>query len=162
MRFFSIEVDEEVFAYLQSKATALVDTPNTVLRRELVGRGQRTATSADPTAVPQNPRLIVASGLPNMPFGTPVALQQILWVVYLVKTNGRPRSEATADVARFARVTPQTVSDKYGRQLGLTADRFDLLLQEPSLSQVEQLLKEKFSGHAPMIERFLRSLRPAA
>ncbi len=162
MRFITIEVDDEVFGYLQSKATALVDTPNTVLRRELLGRGERTATSRAPTGVPPSPRLTVASGLPSMPFGTPAALQQILWVVYLVKKNGRPRSDATAHVARFARVTPQTVSDKYGRQLGLTADRFDLLLQEPSLSQVEQLLKDKFRGHADMIERFLRSLRPAA
>ena len=162
MRLINIEVDEEVFAYLQSEATALVDTPNSVLRRELLGRAKAAHRAPGRTPSPQTPRLAIANGLPKLAFGTPAALQQILWVIYLVKKNHRARSEATADVAKFARVTRQTVSDKYGRQLGLTAHRFDILLRKPSLGEVEQLLKKKFPAHEAMIQRFLRSLSPAA
>ena len=160
MRSINIEVDEEVFAYLQSRATALVDTPNTVLRRELLARAKASRTRGNRRTLPDKVRLKSPPGLTSMPFGTPAALQQILSVIYLVKKNHRPRSEATADVARFVRVMPQTVSDKYGRQLGLTADRFDLLLRESSLTKVEQILKQKFPGHVSFIERFLRSLKP--
>lgn len=42
----SIEVDDEVFAYLQSHSEPLVDTPNDVLRRELLGTAGRSAPAA--------------------------------------------------------------------------------------------------------------------
>ncbi|MEU2159466.1 hypothetical protein ABZ532_31605 [Streptomyces sp. NPDC019396] len=35
-----IEIDDEVFAYLQRHSEPLVDTPNDVLRRELFGEGR--------------------------------------------------------------------------------------------------------------------------
>ncbi|MFF9727785.1 hypothetical protein [Streptomyces gardneri] len=35
-----IEIDDEVFAYLQRHSEPLVDTPNDVLRRELLGDGK--------------------------------------------------------------------------------------------------------------------------
>ncbi|MFE6713967.1 hypothetical protein [Streptomyces sp. NPDC057695] len=35
-----IEIDDEVFAYLQRRSEPLVDTPNDVLRRELLGEGK--------------------------------------------------------------------------------------------------------------------------
>ncbi|MFD5316858.1 hypothetical protein [Streptomyces sp. NPDC127098] len=38
----TIEVDDEVFAYLQSRSEPLVDTPNDVLRRELLNSGKPT------------------------------------------------------------------------------------------------------------------------
>lgn len=41
----TIEVDDEVFAYLQSRSEPLVDTPNDVLRRELLGRAGQSATA---------------------------------------------------------------------------------------------------------------------
>jgi hypothetical protein len=97
-----------------------------------------------------------------MPFGTPAALQQILWVTYLVRENGRPRSDATADVARILRVTPQTVLDKYSRQLGLTAMAFDRLLHDAGLRDLRSLLLQKFAGHEETIRQFLSGLRPAA
>lgn len=37
-----IEVDDEIFAWLQERATPLVDTPNSVLRRELMLNGTAT------------------------------------------------------------------------------------------------------------------------
>ena len=164
---FTVEVDEEVFACLESEARNRIETHNTVLRRRLL---------ADPT--PPNPRsgqrisvpgpgtsdraLGAHPGLPDLPFGTPSALQQILWVAHLVRSTDRSRPEATADVARAIVVTPQTVSDKYGRQLGLTADRFDVLLREPSLGQLEQLLGDRFPRHRATIQLSLAALRPEA
>ncbi|MFE5711976.1 hypothetical protein ACFQ7J_14305 [Streptomyces sp. NPDC056501] len=35
-----IEIDDDVFAYLQRRSEPLVDTPNDVLRRELLGDGK--------------------------------------------------------------------------------------------------------------------------
>ncbi|MFD3728779.1 hypothetical protein [Streptomyces sp. NPDC058671] len=42
-----IEIDDEVFAYLQRHSEPLVDTPNDVLRRELLGEG-KSSGGADP------------------------------------------------------------------------------------------------------------------
>ncbi|MGC5343982.1 DUF4357 domain-containing protein [Streptomyces sp. DT24] len=41
-----IEVDEEVFSYLQSRSEPLVDTPNDVLRRELLGKSGEAVSRA--------------------------------------------------------------------------------------------------------------------
>ena len=47
----TIEIDDEVFAYLQRHSEPLVDTPNDVLRRELLGSNSASAskTSVRPT-----------------------------------------------------------------------------------------------------------------
>lgn len=47
----TIKVDDEVFAYLQSKARPFVDEPNDVLRRELLGDG-RVTTEVGVTELP--------------------------------------------------------------------------------------------------------------
>jgi hypothetical protein len=160
MRFHTIEVDDEVFRHLQSQAQPLLDTPNTVLRRLLLG----VAAPSEQILTPPLPRIKpeAATELPTMPFGTPAALQQILWVTYLVRNNGRHRSDATGDVARFLRVTPQTVLDKYCRQLGLTAMAFDRLLHDAALTELRSLLLQKFPGHEETVRQFLSALRPAA
>jgi hypothetical protein len=160
MRLHTIEVDDEVFRHLQSQAQPLLDTPNTVLRRLLLGALAPTGqahTGRAPSIKPE-----AATQLPAMPFGTPAALQQILWVTYLVRENGRPRPDATTDVARFLRVRPQTVFDKYSRQLGLTAVAFDRLLRDTELTALRSLLLQKFPGHEEAIRQFLSGLRPAA
>lgn len=162
MRMISIEVDEEVFSYLQAKAQPFLDTPNTVLRRELLGREQPPpAHNSHPSNASGSPTqgLGAPTSLPGLPFGTPAALQQTVWVMHLVLSNGRARSEATADVAKILGVTPQTVLDKYCRQLGLTAGRFDLLLREPDLKQLEALLVTKYLEHAETIRQFFREHR---
>jgi hypothetical protein len=165
MRVFTIEVDEEVFAHLQAKAQAFVDTPNTVLRRELLGRQPAPApelsAAAERRRAARSP-LPPAPSLPSMPFGTPAALKQTLWVAHLVLDKGRARSEATADVARVLGVAPQTVLDKYCRQLGLTADAFDRMLREPGLHKLEALLVAKFANHADTIRGFFRAHRATA
>jgi hypothetical protein len=160
----SIEIDEDVFSYLQAKAQPFLDTPNTVLRRELLAHEQsptlHRSLPAD-QARRASARSSAPISLPGLPFGTPAALQQTLWVMHLVLSNGRARSEATADVATMLSVTPQTVLDKYCRQLGLTAGRFDLLLRGPDLKQLETLLVTKYSEHAKTILQFLREHRGA-
>lgn len=161
----SIDIDEEVFSHLQAKAQPFLDTPNTVLRRELLGRAQaptlHNSHASDPARRP-SPGLGAPTSLPGLPFGTPAALQQTLWVAHLVLSNGRARSEATTDVAKILNVMPQTVLDKYCRQLGLTAGRFDLLLREPDLKQLEARLVTKYSEHAETIRQFFIEHRAAA
>jgi len=165
MRMFTIEVDEEVFAYLQAKAQAFVDTPNTVLRQELLTR-QRTLGMTDGSGAEHvhTGRATQQPGpdFPTMPFGTPAALQQILWVVYLVLKKGHPRTEATSRVAKVLHVAPQTVLDKYCRQLGLTAEAFDRMLREPDLQRIEHLLVAKFVGHTDTIRSILSMGQNAA
>ncbi len=158
MRRYTIEVDQEVFAYLDAEANHRLETHNTVLRRKLSFSLQVSLPARRSTGASAPP---ATTGLPDLPPRTPAALEQILSVVHLVRANGRTRSEATGDVAKRMGVTPQTVNDKYGRQLGLTADRFDVLLDDQSLRELELLLKTRFPGHSETVQRVLTALRPA-
>jgi hypothetical protein len=148
MRYQTIEVDDDVFAYLQSQAVPFVDTPNTVLRRKLLAHAQE-----------QTPRSAFAesdlgqSGIVDLPPGTPAGLAQTLQVIGLTKTTGRSRPEATAFVARHYRVAPQTVLDKYCRQLGLPAARFDAMLREPGDGGIQSLLLKRFPNHRDAITK---------
>ena len=167
MHRFTVEVDDEVYAFLDAEATSRLETHNTVLRRRLLPQLASGDRAVDWHSVPgrkvRNLVPIVApAGLPSFPPGTPSALQQILWVAHLVRAKGRSRPEASSDVARLLRVATQTVNDKYGRQLGLTADRFDVLLREPSLKQFETLLAERFPQYRSTIQTVLKDLRRAA
>ncbi len=148
MRFHSIEVDDDVFAYLQSKAAPFIDTPNAVLRRELLKQPD-TFRSRPAPAEPSAER----DGLPDLPPGTPAALAQTLEVVWVTKSTGCSRSEANTFVAQRHRVAPQTVLDKYCRQLGLTADRFDAMLREAGYRELRGLLSEKFPRHQDAIAK---------
>jgi hypothetical protein len=38
MKFHQVDVDDEVFEYLKRKAEPFVDTPNSVMRRELLNK----------------------------------------------------------------------------------------------------------------------------
>ena len=149
MRMHRIEVDDEVFAHLKSEAEPLVDTANSVLRRKLLG-GRPGRSSA---AIRGNNGW--DGSLPPMPLGTPRALQEILEVVHRVRNSGSTRTDATQHVAHRRRVTPQTVIDKYTRQLNLTASRFDDLLGQGDLGALRALLKQKFPDH----NRFVIKLR---
>jgi hypothetical protein len=59
-------------------------------------------------------------------------------------------------VARHHGVAFQTVLDKYGRQLDLTTDEFDALLEERGLDRLRRLLNSKFDRHKDVIEEFFR------
>lgn len=158
MPWHSIEIDDEVFAYLQARAKPLVDTANTVLRRELL---DREAPAPTPSEVSMN-RSSADGVLPSLPLGIPEALRQTLEVVFLARTSRRTRPEATHFVAREHGVAPQTVLDKYCRQLNLTANQFDALLRQADLHELNRVLASKFPQHAAEIRDLLRSWGPRA
>ncbi len=147
MKFFKIEVDEDVFEYLKGKAEAFVDTPNSVLRRELFRK-------ANDVKVTQK----VLSRFPELPQGIPTALQHTLEVIFLVKERGMSRPEATNTVADRHSIAPQTVLDKYCRQLDKKAYEIDRLLQDGNLSNFKLLLRQKFNDHSSVIDNFFSKL----
>ncbi len=155
MRVHQIDVDDEVMAYLKSKAEPLIDTANSVLRRELLGRLHR-LSERRPVGQPG----VGLSSLPDISrpvFGLPQALRQILAVVQLTRNGARTRPEATATVAKQFGVETQTVLDKYCRQLGLTALAFDRLLDQAGLTDLRALLKRKFPEHCDLIDKSIGS-----
>lgn len=146
MKTHQVEVDEVVFQYVKRHAEPLVDSFNTAIRRLLNLEGTpkmsgRTASSS--------------GGNGSVPPGTPKALAQILEVAGLVIRSNWSRTDATREVARRRQVTQQAVNDKYGRQLGLTADQFDRLLGQSGLQDLKKLLNEKFPDHHDVVNKWL-------
>jgi len=150
MRMHTIDIDQEVLDYLKSKAEPFTDAPNDVLRRLLFGK-----TSSENLAQ-FKPRKAESHNLPPVPAGTPKALEHILQVVYMTHFSGVPRSKATKDVAKMhGGIAPQTVLDKYCRQLNLKASEFDRLVAKPGLSDLKEILYGKFNGHREIIDNYL-------
>ncbi len=148
MKFHQIDVDDEVFDYLKKMAEPFVDTPNSVLRRELLNK-QKEGTHPPPMHH-------VANLIPSFPPGVLASLREILSVIFLVIKKRFTRPEATQKVADHNRITPQTVLDKYCRQLGLKAYEFDRLLAQEGLSDLKKLLIKKFPNHSTLIVDFYR------
>jgi len=150
MRMHTINIDQEVLDYLKSQAEPFTDTPNDVLRRLLLGKASREKPDQF------KPREASSHNLPSVSAGTPKALEHILQVVYLTHFLGIPRSKATKDVAKIhGGIAPQTVLDKYCRQLNLKASEFDRLIAEPGLSGLKEILYAKFNGHSEVIDNYL-------
>jgi hypothetical protein len=150
MKNYSIEVDEKVWNYLKSNAEPFVDTPNSVLHRILFGDqsiGVRETDHEQPTAA-----------VLSLPSGTPRALAQILEVIYEVKKRGRSRNEATNIVAERRKTAPQTVIDKYCRQLGKRAYDIDRLLQDQNLDEFRVLLESRFASQQGLVSSFFTSI----
>ena len=153
MQNHQVEVDEEVFAYVQQHAEPLIDDFNSTIKRLLGASGkhkkhkniQPTISASQPTPIP---------GL-NLPREAPQSLRHILEVAYLVSKQGESRTDATRSVAKIHKVTPQTVLDKYCRQLNLTAAEFDRLLYEPNLISLRKMLKAKFYEYNNLIDNVL-------
>jgi hypothetical protein len=158
MRMHQVEVDDEVFSLVKAHAEPLVDTFNSSLRRLLpLGESDKLAKHAD-----RMRRMSTNAGArdsvsatPSLPAGTPEALRQIFEVICLVQAGAYTRTAATNFVAKQRNVFPQTVVDKYGRQLGLTASQFDRLLEQKGLGDLSQLLKSKFPEHTEVIDDLL-------
>ncbi|MEX2633663.1 MAG: hypothetical protein WD267_06490 [Balneolales bacterium] len=149
MRYYKIEIDEEVHQYLVSKIQDFSDTENSILRKELLKtENKEPALTAD------------SYQLPEIPAGMPIALQHILEVVYLVKKRGLSRSEATISVAKRHHVSRETVLDKYGRQLNKSTREVDDLLEDHNLSNFELILNRKFPIHSTFIESFFNQIKP--
>lgn len=147
-----VEVDDEVFQFVKAHAEPLVDNFNSALRRLLALRGTNAQTR------PAKARTIAPmrdSVLPNLPNGTPIALMRILEVAHLARSGAYSRTSATRFVAKHYNVFPQTVLDKYCRQLNLTARQFDRLLEE-DLFGLCNLLRSKFPEHSDLVDRVLK------
>jgi hypothetical protein len=151
MQTYKIEIDEKVWNYLKSKAEPFEDTPNSVLKRVLFG-----GLSSNPHGSDKKTAITTS---PNFSDGIPKALAQILEVIYEVKKSGRTRNEATNLVAQRRNTAPQTVIDKYCRQLGKKAYEIDRLLEDENLREFRVLLGRKFINHKDLIDSFFDSLK---
>ncbi len=140
-----IEIDDEVWSYLKKHAEPFEDTPNTVLKRLLLNNNNKFIESFSG----------ITSSIkePYFPNDIPKALQEILEVVYLVINKGFARSEATNKVAKKRGIAPQTVIDKYCRQLDKRASEIDRLL-EFNIDEFKLLLQNTFSIHTIFINEF--------
>jgi hypothetical protein len=152
MRMHEVEVDDEVFSFVKGHAEPLVDDFNSALRRLLPigGTKVRNRGSSKTNSLPDH------SSASSLPRGTPMALRQILEVISLVRGGAYGRTDATRFVAKQHGVEPQTVIDKYTRQLGGTAGRFDRLLEQEDRGELRQILVSKFPSYRPTIEEVVK------
>lgn len=150
MQTYKIEIDEKVWNYLKTKAEPFEDTPNSVLNRILFRGPLSELHGVNKTTTITTP--------PSFPDGVPKALAQILEVIYEVKKSGRNRREATNLVAQRRNTAPQTVIDKYCRQLGKRSYEIDRLLEDQNLREFRALLERKFVNHRNLIDSFFNSL----
>jgi hypothetical protein len=147
MKTHTIEIDETVWRHLQKHAEPFIDTPNSVLSRLLFGTG-KDLPQRDRT--PETPEMSIK--------GIPKSLAQILEVVYEIEVNGYSRTEATKHVAHKRGTSPQTITDKYCRQIGQKAHEIDQLLSEPGYENFKRILKDRFSAHRQVIETYFETL----
>ena len=146
MSFHKVEVDEEIFEYVKSHAEPLVDTFNSSLKRLLSLHKQ---TEVKTKVIKHFEPTIKVLSFPNR---TPQALRHTLEVIQLVRNGAYDRPGATQFVAKQHNVFPQTVQDKYCRQLNLSAGEFDCLLEQPNLNDLKKKLKLKFPEYSQIIE----------
>ena len=151
MKMHKIEIDENIWSYLQKHAEPFVDTPNSVLNRLLFDTSIASSPSEDEPKIPT----VSIQGIPK-------SLAQILEVVYEMEVNGHSRTEATKRVARNRGTSPQTITDKYCRQIGKKAQEIDKLLSEPGYEGFKEILKGKFGAHQQVIESYFETLLLAA
>jgi negative regulator of replication initiation len=147
MKMHTIEIDENLWSYLQKHAEPFVDTPNSVLNRILFDTSKATAPTNDESQIPA----VSIQGIPK-------SLAQILEVVYEMKINGYSRTEATKRVAHKRGNSPQTITDKYCRQIGKKAHEIDQLLSEPGYEGFKKILISKFDDHQQVIESYFEML----
>jgi hypothetical protein len=154
MRFHPVEVDDDVFEFVKGKAEPLVDTFNSALRR-ILPIDSRHKGPTDSSKFAQDAPANGPSILPSLSSGIPQALRQILEVARLVRGGAYTRTAATSFIAKQHRVFPQTVLDKYCRQLGLTAREFDRLLEPTDAAELRKLLKLRFPGYDETVDEML-------
>lgn len=150
MRFHKIEIDDEVWGFLKKHAEPFEDTPNSVLRRILLRKPEK--TTAGPV------KHVYEKDMPEFGAGVPKALSQFLEVIYKVHKIGQGRKDATRNVATKEGVFYQTIIDKYCRQFGKKAFEIDRLLEPDKLPELQSLLEKKFPIHRDLIKEFFKSL----
>lgn len=144
MKYYQIDIDEEVYDYLKERAEPFEDTPNAVLRRELLSNNNTTQESGNSYK---------SVNFPDLSKSIPTALQHTLEVIYLVKKHNISRPEATKLTAKKYDIAPQTVLDKYCRQLNKKASEIDKLLKEENLSHFRSILCNKYNDHRTIINK---------
>jgi len=144
---YSIEIDEKIWHLLQQNAEPFVDSPNSVLNRLLFVKKETREEDAPLFSLQD----VSIEGLPK-------SLSQILEVVYEMEVNGYTRTQATNRVAKKRGTAPQTITDKYCRQLGKRAHEIDELLTEPNFRNFKDLLTSKFATHRGIIDMYFDSM----
>jgi hypothetical protein len=147
MKMHLIQIDDKIWGHLQQNAEPLVDTPNSVLNRLLFGTSEKKDKAAACFSIPA----VSIQGLPK-------SLSQILEVVYEIEVNGYSRIQATRRVAKKREMAPQTIADKYCRQLGKKAQEIDELMTEPGYKGFKDLLMEKYSDHSEIVDMYFDSM----
>ena len=150
MKMYPIEIDERIWHFLQQNAEPFVDTPNSVLNRLLFSADEQKEIGEAGAALYTIPSVDIQ--------GLPKSLSQILEVVYEMEVNGYSRIQATNRVAKKRGTAPQTITDKYCRQLGKRAHEIDELLTEPGYNGFKNLLTSKFSSHRGIIDMYFDSM----
>jgi negative regulator of replication initiation len=150
MKMHTIEIDENLWSYLQKHAEPFVDTPNSVLNRILFD----TSNAPSPTNRELKIPAVSIQGIPK-------SLAQILEVIYEMKINDYSRTEATKRVAHKRGTSPQTITDKYCRQIGKKAHEIDQLLSEPGYEGFKKILESKFGAYRQVIESYFETLMVA-
>ena len=151
MKMHLIEIDEKIWSHLQQSAEPFVDTPNSVLNRLIFGEEEKKEEAAATFSIPT----VNFQGLPK-------SLAQILEVVYEIEVNGYSRTQATNRVAKKQGTVPQTITNKYCRQLGKKAHEIDELMAEPGYKRFKNLLAGKFAGHGEIIDMYFDSMMSEA
>ncbi|NNL77543.1 MAG: hypothetical protein HKO68_14505 [Desulfobacterales bacterium] len=147
MKMHSIEIDDKLWQHLQKNAEPFVDSPNSVLNRLLFEESEGKLATSPAFSIPT----VKIQGLPK-------SLTQILEVVYEMEVNGYSRIEATNRVAKKRGTAPQTITDKYCRQLGKRAHEIDELMTEPGFQGFKDLLTNKFSDEKEIIDMYFDSM----
>ena len=150
MKMYTIEIDEKVWGFLQKHAEPFIDTPNSVLNQILFGASNKTDEQECVSTIPE----VTIQGAPK-------SLSQILEVIYEMEVNGYSRTEATNRVAQKRGTAPQTITDKYCRQIGKKAHEIDQLLSESGYKEFKELLKKKFVAHQQVIDTYFETLMMA-
>jgi hypothetical protein len=149
MPSYKIVVDHEIWQFLKNHAEPFEDTPNSVLKRLLLGKK---ANGQDHVA-----RIHTPTDLPDF-HGVPRALAQIFEVIYGVHKLRMSRTEATNAAAQKRNTAPQTIIDKYCRQLGKHAHDVDELLRPENLNEFRLLLEQRFHTHKAAVKKFFDAL----
>jgi hypothetical protein len=150
MKTYQIEVDEEIYRYLQNKVEDVFkDNPNSVLRKLLLSKQTVGFNGSDKKTITE---------LPDFPKGIPDALIQLLEVIYLVIKLREDRTMAVKKVAQKHGVEIPTVADKYIRGLNQKTNKFDMILNQSDHNELERILKDKFSDYQEVIGDFFKNL----
>lgn len=137
-----IEIDNEVMDILRKHAEPFIESHNDVLRKLL--------------GIDNNGKSYIKC--PAISELLPKALVQILEVFYLIIAENYPRNRATNFIAIKYSIFPQTVMDKYCRQLKMTANKIDSLLLDNDIREIKSIIKINFPKFSNDIDKYFNQI----